>query len=159
MFINPHHKIAFAVDPIDPILAAVRRLAGLPAKDRPGGVMVAAIEQTGLKFAEIERTGERLSSDIILGRLNIKVGAAPAPVFAMGVRLHWKYMWHPRFYLWLPRADEPAVFVPAMGRAGPCFRIEDHSLFADQNMPFATMDERQRGILDARAALSACWEG
>lgn len=159
MFIDPPHKTALAVDPIASVVASLRTLIGLPADDSSSGVMVAAVERTGLDFLAIEQTGNRHGDDIILGRLHFGGRPAALPVFAIGVRLHWKYLWHPRFYLWLPRTGEPAVFVPALHRAYPCFRIDDSRLFADQCMPFASMADRERGIRAAHAALCSLVEG
>lgn len=153
MYYDPDHNAAFAVDSSTSILAAIRDLIGLPAGDNSGGVLITSIEQAGLVISTIERAANARRSDIILGRFIAEGMSAAPPLFAVAVRLHWTYLWHMRFQLWLPRTGEPAVFVPVTPQGDPCFRIYDGRLFADNRMPFASIADRERGILDAHAVL------
>lgn len=159
LFYDPDHRTAFAVDPSASLLASIRHLIGLPAGDNRTGTLVTTIDDVGLPLSAIEESGHEHGADIVFGLFGAgDVPAAPF-LFALGVRLHWKYLWHPRFQLWLSRTGEPATFVPAALDANVCFRIEDGRLFADDRMPFASAADRGRGILAAHAILSSVVEG
>jgi hypothetical protein len=134
-------------------------LTGLPAHDDGTGVLITGIEQSGLALTPLEQAGDARSADIVLGRYLLEDLSVATPMFALGVRLHWKYAWHPRFHLWLPCDGTPAAFVPALIDGGISFRIADGRLFADATMPFASLADRERGILAAHAALISAVKG
>lgn len=159
MYYDPDHQTAFAVDPSASLLASIRNLIGLPADEGSSGALVATIDDVGVPLSAIEKTGTERGSDIVFGLFVAESMPTAPPLFALGVRLHWKYLWNPGFQLWLPRSGEPAVFVPATLHPKPCFHVDDGRLIADDRMPFASMRDRERGIMAAHQVLCSILEG
>lgn len=155
MFIDPHHKAAFAVSLSRPVLPPIKDLIGLPADDH-SGVLVATIDDVGLPVSAIEEAGIERGSDIVFGLFVAESVPAAPPLFALGVR-NCKYLWNPGFQLWLPGSGELAVFVPATLQSSPCFHVEAGRLF--DRMPFTSMADRERGVLAAHRILCSSVEG
>lgn len=82
------------------------------------------------------------------------IGEAYASVlFRLGVRLHWKILWHDDFRLWLGEGTEDVCFISRDPTIASHFWIEDGRLACDSSLPFQTMADRDRGLLAAARML------